>query len=177
MKRSPLKRGGYLKRYTRLRPVNRKRRTARFAKTFGVRAELIRQMWCAVAQRYGERHGWGRPDAEKMAGCEGTIQAAHVKSRGAGGDRRDLVSLCWKHHSEQHQIGIGSFARLYDLDLRKLADENAARFDAMGIDSRGISAVCASGRTLSWAGSRLVGRGSRCHKIRGAEANRGASAL
>lgn len=134
MRRTPLKRTGRLKRYTRLNPVNRARRAKRYVQNFGVRAELVRKMWCVVAQRYHDRHGWGRADAEKMAGCEGTIQAAHVKSRGAGGDRRELVALCWKHHGEQHAMGIASFQRLYDVDLRKVADENAARFDEMGID-------------------------------------------
>jgi len=50
---------------------------------------------------------------------EGRVQAAHVKSRGAGGvDRGNCIPLCARHHAEQHALGLTSFAAKYGLDLR-----------------------------------------------------------
>lgn len=53
--------------------------------------------------------------------------AAHVKSRGAGGGYRDnLVPLCREHHTEQHQIGIETFQNKYQIDMER----EARRVDA-----------------------------------------------
>lgn len=46
---------------------------------------------------------------------------AHVISKGAGGTYKDIVPLCHKHHQEQHQIGILSFQKKYDIDLSDAA--------------------------------------------------------
>jgi 5-methylcytosine-specific restriction endonuclease McrA len=49
--------------------------------------------------------------------------AAHVKSRGAGGGwYQNLVPLCRKHHTEQHTIGIKTFEKKYDLNLKATAE-------------------------------------------------------
>lgn len=42
---------------------------------------------------------------------------AHIKSKGSGGDDvpENLLTLCKWHHSEQHNIGIISFAKKYKL--------------------------------------------------------------
>ena len=49
-------------------------------------------------------------------------EAAHVRSRGAGGaDDGNLLPLCHTHHCEQHRIGIKSFAAKHGVDLRALA--------------------------------------------------------
>ena len=54
--------------------------------------------------------------------CRGPIEAAHVRSRGAGGsDFDNLVSLCGWHHQEQHRIGVRSFEYRYRVRLRPLA--------------------------------------------------------
>jgi hypothetical protein len=44
------------------------------------------------------------------------VDKAHVKTRGSGGTNEDhnLMLLCRLHHSEQHQIGIATFAMKYD---------------------------------------------------------------
>lgn len=42
--------------------------------------------------------------------CEGRIECAHVRSRGAGGnDHANCLPLCRAHHREQHQIGWKEF--------------------------------------------------------------------
>lgn len=44
--------------------------------------------------------------------CEGPVEVAHVKSRGAGGsDERGCIALCHAAHASQHQMGIKSFER------------------------------------------------------------------
>ena len=49
-------------------------------------------------------------------------EAAHVKSRGAGGnDVGNVVPLCHEHHVEQHTIGIRSFEQRYNLELALVA--------------------------------------------------------
>jgi len=104
VKRSPLKRS------------NPKRRKKLYEKQFGERGDRVREMPCLVG-----------------SDCSGPIQACHVVSRGAGGTRRDLISLCSHHHHQQHQIGILSFQEHYGLDLRAEADAIAKALDAEGV--------------------------------------------
>ncbi len=41
------------------------------------------------------------------------VQAAHVKSRGAGGgDIGNVIPLCRTHHQWQHQDGVGDFSQM-----------------------------------------------------------------
>ena len=49
------------------------------------------------------------------------IEAAHVRSRGAGGGDEQLVPLCSKHHREAHRIGHKSFEKRHRLDLATIA--------------------------------------------------------
>ncbi len=90
MKRSPLN------------PYNRKRRKKLYEKNFGDYAAIIRAMPCCVCGR--------RPPSDP----------AHVRSRGAGGTKRDLVPLCRRCHDEQGH-GIKTFQRKHDIDLVALA--------------------------------------------------------
>jgi hypothetical protein len=54
--------------------------------------------------------------------CEGTVEAAHVKSKGAGGcDEGNTLPLCAGHHYIQHTIGIRSFAVRYEKNLELIA--------------------------------------------------------
>jgi hypothetical protein len=51
------------------------------------------------------------------AACgKGPSDAAHIRSRGAGGpdDFFNLMPLCRKHHIEQHTIGIRTFVDKHD---------------------------------------------------------------
>ena len=49
-------------------------------------------------------------------------EAAHVRSRGAGGnDVGNVVPLCHEHHMEQHTIGIRSFEQRHHVELAVVA--------------------------------------------------------
>lgn len=119
MKRSaPLERRTPLRRQTRVRPVNTRRRRQRFELAFGERGEHVRAMPCLLAGK---------------ASCEGRTEAAHVRSRGAGGTRRDLVPLCSGHHEQQHRWGLPDFQRRHQIDLRAEAQRIAADLDSRGV--------------------------------------------
>lgn len=79
LSRTPLRRGAAPKKRTPLKKVNRARKARRFAEDFGGKAylEFLHGLECAIC---------GAP-------CELT-EAAHVRSRGAGGKAEDLVPLC-----------------------------------------------------------------------------------
>ena len=113
-RKTPIRRGG------RLRPANSERRRRTFLRNFGERADLVRKMPCLLADR--------GPSL-----CEGRVVAAHVKSRGAGGDRRHLVPLCEGHHDQQHRWGIATFQQRHGLDLPAEAARIAAELDARRI--------------------------------------------
>jgi hypothetical protein len=103
MKRSPM-----AARNGRVNPRNHERSAAALDEDFGEEARTVRLMPCLVA------------------GCAvQPCQPAHVKSRGAGGGRFDIVPLCHVHHREQHDRGIKTFAAKYSLDLRAEADRIA----------------------------------------------------
>ena len=56
-------------------------------------------------------------------------EAAHLKTRGAGGsDRENVVPLCRIHHNEQ-EGKTAAFERKYGVDLRKLAQQYTERYD------------------------------------------------
>lgn len=114
MKRStPLRRTGRLKRKAPLRAENAERKRRLRAEQFGTRADAVRLLPCVICG---------------ASPCD----PAHVKSRGAGGTRRDLVPLCRAHHDEQHRTGILSFQRKYAIDLAVQAMAIAARLDREG---------------------------------------------
>lgn len=56
-------------------------------------------------------------------GCEGRIEAAHVTSRGAGGqDENNLTPMCHRHHAMQHTMGLVSFGERFEVNLRAIAE-------------------------------------------------------
>ena len=68
----------------------------------------------------------------------GPSEAAHARSRGAGGKASDIVPLCadaWATgcHRLSHELGIKTFERLYlyGVSLRALAAETWARWLAL----------------------------------------------
>jgi hypothetical protein len=128
MKKSPLKRSGPLRRKKEVKGVNRKRAKKRLEAAFGSKADFIRRQWCVV-----ELHGTSPerfcPDQWPMQ-----FEAAHVKSRGAGGTSKHLIPLCTAHHHEQHAVGIQTFAAKYGLDLEALAAEYELRFRSLTKD-------------------------------------------
>ena len=122
-----MKRGGYLKRKTRLerktrvRAVNPERRARRRAEQFSHQAERCRIMRCCACGR------------------RAPSDPAHIRSRGAGGrDRANVVPLCRTCHSLQHAIGIKTFqARIQeaqpDFDLITIALVIAAQLESEGV--------------------------------------------
>jgi 5-methylcytosine-specific restriction endonuclease McrA len=108
VKRSPLPPGEPPKRRTPLKRQNAARRAKRFASGFGsvARVEWMQGLPCAACG--------ARPS-----------ECAHVRSRGAGGDWRDVVPLCMTCHRLQHEEGVHTFQRRRGLDLRALADRLA----------------------------------------------------
>ena len=118
MRRSRIKRRGWIKRGTkplrrkkRLAPTNKARRAKLHAKNFSgpfgmPHDEWIRRHGCVVI-----------PLGFFGATWRGPVQAAHAKSRGAGGSWRDLVPLCAFHHAQQHRIGTKAFEKKWDIDL------------------------------------------------------------
>lgn len=105
-----------------VKPKNAKRAAERLRKNFGDRAELVRSMRCLV-----------ETDSPCPTPCQGRSVAAHVKSRGAGGDRRDLCRLCWGHHEEQGRIGIRSFQERYRIDMVAEAVRISELGDRLGL--------------------------------------------
>lgn len=69
----------------------------------------------------------GLPCGAPKGSHHGPVDAAHVKSRGAGGaDFGNLIPLCRWHHARQHEVGIQTFAELHwgSVDeLRRIAAE------------------------------------------------------
>lgn len=104
MKRSALARRTPLREKTRLRPVNPRRRAKLRVKDFGHRARWLMDMPCCV------------PGCSLHSG-----PPHHVKTRGAGGTKRNQVPICWEHHMEIHSLGKTSFERKYGLNLTELA--------------------------------------------------------
>lgn len=63
--------------------------------------------------------------------CRGAIEAAHVKSRGAGGEDADnLVPLCAAHHAALHRIGQRSFEFHIGQKLKPIAKRIGSAFYA-----------------------------------------------
>jgi hypothetical protein len=59
-----------------------------------------------------------------------TVEPAHLKTRGAGGDdRNNLVALCPKHHDEQ-EGKTAAFEKLYSVNLKELAVAYTQRYVA-----------------------------------------------
>lgn len=90
MKRTPLKRKSWLNRHAPLRPVNRKRRFR------------LRGTQYTAGMAYDD---WIRSKPCACCGRGDHIEAAHVRSRGAGGTAEDQIPLCCFCHYDQHNGG------------------------------------------------------------------------
>lgn len=97
-----------------IKPVNRERRERNWEDYYGSveRVKAIQRLSCLA--------------------CGSTpSQNAHVRSRAAGGTWKDVVPLCGKCHTEQHQVGVETFQERRGLDLEaeaaRLAREVPAR--------------------------------------------------
>lgn len=127
-----MKSGGWLKRSKPLKakqwlekaaaPIkkfNAKRKARRHEEEFGPPGfvEFVHSYGCVIAREHDG--DW------QTAGCVGPVEAAHVKSRGAGGKwKNNIVGLCKGHHFEQHAVGMIEFTKRHDnidLDLWAVA--------------------------------------------------------
>lgn len=138
MKRTELRRRSPLARGVTVRRRNEKRTAERHARNFGGEADAVRAMPCLCLAAVAADIKAALLDPSQcplmiayadqpptLTYCTGPVVDAHVKSRGAGGGRFDVVPLCQGHHDEQHACGIRSFAERYGLDLRAEADRIA----------------------------------------------------
>ena len=117
-----MKRASPLKRSGRVKPVNRKRAAKRKARDFGPYADWIRTQPCCIS---GKRTG--EDGVLPYTRC--FVEAAHVRSRGAGGTSdANLVPLDWVLHSAQHTSGIRALEKKYGVDLKALAADYWAAY-------------------------------------------------
>lgn len=76
---------------------------------------------------------WVREHACCVPGCQKEdMHAAHVRTGTLGGTGLKpgddwVISLCSRHHSEQHMLGEPAFERFYGIDMKALAREFAAK--------------------------------------------------
>jgi len=135
----PPARSGKLRRGTRVKRANHKRKAASHARNFGAEADAVRNTPCLVHRQLAIRGGWGdnewmidEPLPDGWAACSPTAsEAAHVTARGQGGakgGRFDIVPLCRAHHDEAGEARTSQraeFEQRYGLDLRAEADRVA----------------------------------------------------
>lgn len=95
-----------------LRRRNPERYAERHATAFGPCSRLARLTYCVVPSC---RVAWPQK-----------LEAAHVRSRGAGGaDAGNVVGLCHLHHLWLHQHGIRSFEKRHQVSLEVAASRIA----------------------------------------------------
>ena len=111
----PSRSSGGLQRHQRMPKANRARVAQLRAATFGPCARLARFLPCCVPT------------------CHATPPSdpCHVRSRGAGGkDRANVFPACRRHHREQHDHGVETFAARHSLVLEVVAARVAELVDA-----------------------------------------------
>lgn len=96
---STIERHTPLKQHTPMKKVNPARRKVLYLQDFGVHADLVRSLCCCVC------------------GALPPSEAHHVKSRGAGGTRKDLAPLCARCHRLGHVMGWTSFGMRFGVNL------------------------------------------------------------
>lgn len=93
-----------------LKKRNVRRAKEAFTEAFGEKGSWVRGFSCAIGV-------YGRNPGE----CDGLIEAAHVRSRGAGGAAKDIIPLCTRHHREQHDAGIRTTESKYAISFTMAA--------------------------------------------------------
>ncbi len=97
-RRTPLRRGGPMKRRTRIASVNRKRKAASRAARFGEQADRCRISPCVVC---------GRTPCDPH----------HEPTVARGGLDENTLPLCREHHDERHSRGRVAFEAKWGIDL------------------------------------------------------------
>ena len=82
---------------------------------------------CPAHRAWVRRHGCSVPGCNSLL-----IECAHVRRGGDGGmglkpSDAWCISLCSRHHAEQHKMGEKRFEQRYGIDLGALAKEFARR--------------------------------------------------
>lgn len=128
---TPLRSRSRMKR-TPLNPVNRERKARRYERDFGDYAATIRNLPCCVCGRVPRPPTYSHPH--------------HVRSRGAGGDKRDLVPVCHREHLLIHLMGRESFEARYEISLASIAADLWSQYGtaATPTEEEGTSDSCAS---------------------------------
>lgn len=103
MDRGALRRRRPIRRKSRLRPANPRRKHRRYEEQFGAYADIIRALPCAACS--------DPPPSDPH----------HTRSRGAGGTKRHLVPLCRWCHATGHALGWSRVEDLYGVDLDQVA--------------------------------------------------------
>jgi len=108
-----------------MRRRNPERAKRLFEKQYGEEAALVREMKCFVCELDHRRQTT-------------RTEAAHVRSRGAGGTSKDLIPLCTAHHGLLHRLGIKTFEEAFGVNLREGAAAVAAETSRM-LAERGLA--------------------------------------
>lgn len=122
--KKPLRRSG---------KIRVRRRSKRFARRREPAcAQWIRRLPCVICRRLSsDPHLIFTAAYGSYMG--GPSDAAHVKTRGSGGDDiGNLIPLCRRHHQEQHRIGVRSFEDRHLVDLTYEARSFAALYQLGG---------------------------------------------
>lgn len=107
--------------------VNPERKAKRFVQAFGEKGAWIRQQRCVCTGRFTGQ--WVKDRHLGMVQVE--VIAAHATSRGAGGDSQDLVPLADHLHRWAHDHGHPALGRRFGIDLKELAKDYEARWQAI----------------------------------------------
>lgn len=104
-----MKARSFIKRRTRPKAVNRKRKASNFVRAYGsrLRVEWVKGLPCVVPSAI---HG-------------GEIENAHTQNGGAGrkADARYVVPMCRDHHRYLHQHGQEAFQATFVVNLNAAA--------------------------------------------------------
>lgn len=90
--------------------------------------QFVRGFECAIK---GKKGLW-REHEELEHVCQGTVQAAHVRSGTDGGagvkpSDRWAIPLCLGAHAQQHAVGEPAFEAMWGIDMKKIAAGLASR--------------------------------------------------
>ena len=107
MKRTPLRRGGPLKRKKPMNKVNPKRRQKERTRAYGSprRREWVSQQPCWICKQTPSENAHVKKVGDPASGMGRKDDADHI------------VPLCRKHHQELHQLGQQRFDKQYGTDL------------------------------------------------------------
>lgn len=83
-----------------------------------------------AGKRSPGHRAWVRRHACSVCGDTAAIECAHVRTGTGGGmgvkpSDRWCLSLCKRHHEQQHQYGEREFQKLYGFDMKAKAEEFA----------------------------------------------------